>query len=41
MKLVNIGCVRIIDYMMRHRDLPAREQVIERCLKDIMELMTL
>lgn len=35
------GCVRIIDYMMRHQELPAREQIIERCLQDIIELMTL
>lgn len=35
------GCVRIVDYITRHQELPAREQIVERCLQDIMELMTL
>ncbi len=33
------GCVRIIDYIARHPELPARERIIERCLKDITTLM--
>lgn len=33
------GCVRIVDYMARHQDLPEREKVIERCLQDIEEVI--
>lgn len=33
------GCVRIIDYIIRHQELPAREQIIEKCRQDIEELM--
>lgn len=30
-----LGCVRIIDYMDRHRELPPREKCIRHCLRDI------
>ena len=30
-----LGCVRIIDYMDRHRDHPATEMCIGRCLQDL------
>ncbi len=35
------GCVRIIDYAIRHREIPVREKIMEKCLQDITELMAL
>ena len=32
-----LGCVRIIDYMDRHREHPATEMCINRCLHDLID----
>lgn len=34
------GCVRIVSYMSRHDDLPMKEQVVNRCIKDINEILS-
>ena len=32
-----LGCVRIIDFMDRHREHPATEMCINRCLHDLID----
>ena len=36
-----LGCIRIIDYVDRHTELPAsdRKKCIDRCVQDITELL--
>ncbi|MBE7004034.1 MAG: hypothetical protein E7425_07085 [Ruminococcaceae bacterium] len=36
-----LGCVRIIDYVDRHAELPDREKCIGRCVQDITRLLQL
>jgi len=33
------GCIRIIGYIIRQKDLPVRDLIVERCLQDIKELI--
>jgi len=35
-----LGCVRIIDYMERHKDSPEREQCINTCVRDISDILS-
>lgn len=34
-----LGCIRIIDFMDRHSELPDRERCVDRCVQDITELL--
>ncbi|MBR6173542.1 MAG: hypothetical protein IKQ49_10315 [Eubacterium sp.] len=34
-----LGCIRIIDYMDRHKGLPERERVINFCARDMERIL--
>jgi hypothetical protein len=34
------GCIRIIDFVDRHKEMPDREKCLKTCTADITELMT-
>ena len=34
-----LGCVRVIDFMDRHTELPDRERCIDRCVQDMIKLL--
>ena len=36
-----LGCIRIIDFMGRHAELPDRKKCIDRCVQDIKKILQL
>ncbi len=34
-----LGCIRVIDFMDRHKELPEREKCTEKCLKDMTDIL--
>ena len=34
-----LGCIRVIDYMNRHTELPERQKCIDKCLQDMLQIL--